>query len=533
MSRNRILGSPYVSRVVTGDTTTDSKVDAYLVDAVPLTITLDPNAFNGDQVLIQDITNAAASNPITVLTSPGQTILNWFGSSLQIATDGGGVQLTFNHDEAGWAPQGMPPTRIGRSVTNPGPLIVDPLNGNDSTGNGTVGSPWRTIMGGVVASWTSRAPILPQTTTIDVIAPETVDQETIVLAPVMANGGNFVLVGTAATVGVPFAAGTVTAKVRGSAGNALQIANMPVAATAGMLIVNTTRGSEALIDAMSGSTATVCQPSQSTVLNAITANVAFTEDDTWTAGDQLQLYKLPLLNMSVLQTIGGNATTKGQASVFCIQRFSVPDVSGTPGTSMMQIAASTPTVFVSCNFDPSLQAASTTAHTSQLYFTNCRLNGGGNIEQAVLAGGSFAASGAAGHANLRVCELDGDIIMHGTQLAVSLFGSYCALGYVFVPNSISVEHGSVMLIEAILCGGACVYGSALDIEAPLAAVENDTHGPWIDCLQMAALTLCEKSTGSTYNAGTWTDGVPITSPNLDTYSAIIDPHTGSRYCNTG
>src|SRR5580658_4039865 len=104
MSRNRILGSPFVPLVITSNVTTDPEVDAYLVDAVPLTVTLDPNAFNGDQVLIQDITNAAAANPITVLASPGQTILNGFGSSFQIAIDGGGVQLTFSPD--GWVPQG-------------------------------------------------------------------------------------------------------------------------------------------------------------------------------------------------------------------------------------------------------------------------------------------------------------------------------------------------------------------------------------------------------------------------------------------
>ena len=61
MSRNRILGSPYTQIVITGPVTTDPEIDAYLVDAVPLTITLDPNAFNGDQVLIQDITNDAAA----------------------------------------------------------------------------------------------------------------------------------------------------------------------------------------------------------------------------------------------------------------------------------------------------------------------------------------------------------------------------------------------------------------------------------------------------------------------------------------
>ena len=108
MSRNRILGSPYAQLVVTSAVTTDPEIDAYLVDAVPLTITLDPNAFNGDRVLIQDITNDAGAHSITILASPGQTILNGFGPSMQLATDGGAVQLTFDQEEGGWFPQGIP-----------------------------------------------------------------------------------------------------------------------------------------------------------------------------------------------------------------------------------------------------------------------------------------------------------------------------------------------------------------------------------------------------------------------------------------
>ncbi len=141
MSRNRILGSPYVPLVITGPVTTDPEVDAYLVDAVPLTVTLDPNAFNGDQVLIQDITNAAATHPITVLASPGQTILNGFGSSLQIMIDGGGVQLTFSQEEGGWVPQG---TGVGgggtTGATGATGAAGSPGGATGATGAGTTGA---------------------------------------------------------------------------------------------------------------------------------------------------------------------------------------------------------------------------------------------------------------------------------------------------------------------------------------------------------------------------------------------------------
>jgi hypothetical protein len=103
MGRNRALGSPYQTEIVSESFTTNHAVDAYLVDAVPLVVTLDPYAVNNDQVLIQDITDDAAASPIDINASEGQTILNGHGSSISIAVNGGSVQLTFR--DGGWTPQ--------------------------------------------------------------------------------------------------------------------------------------------------------------------------------------------------------------------------------------------------------------------------------------------------------------------------------------------------------------------------------------------------------------------------------------------
>jgi hypothetical protein len=147
MSRNRNLGAPYVPLVITSNVTTDPEVDTYLVNAVPLTITLDPNAFNGDQVLIQDITDDAAVHPITVLASPGQTILNGFGASIQITTNGGGVQLTFSQKEGGWIPQG---TSLGGGTTGATGVTGasgSPGGATGATGVGTTGATGATGVG--------------------------------------------------------------------------------------------------------------------------------------------------------------------------------------------------------------------------------------------------------------------------------------------------------------------------------------------------------------------------------------------------
>jgi hypothetical protein len=136
MARNRALGSPYQTRRVTEDVTTEVGVDAYMVGAVPLTVTLDPFAANNDQVLIQDVTNAAGTSPIVIHASDGQTILNGYGASISITTDGGGVLLTMTSD--GWVPQ--PSSSNTGSGTTGATGVSGPPGATGATGAGTSGA---------------------------------------------------------------------------------------------------------------------------------------------------------------------------------------------------------------------------------------------------------------------------------------------------------------------------------------------------------------------------------------------------------
>ena len=107
MGRNRALGNPLEVVEVTEDFTTDTYVDTYFVNAAldsPVVATLDAAARRGDQVVIQDVGNNAAAQAITILASDGQTILNGYGDSISITTDGGGVLLTFSDVLGGWVP---------------------------------------------------------------------------------------------------------------------------------------------------------------------------------------------------------------------------------------------------------------------------------------------------------------------------------------------------------------------------------------------------------------------------------------------
>jgi hypothetical protein len=91
------------------------------------------------------------------------------------------------------------------SVSNPSWLVPDwyvaPISGSDSNDGMTVTTPVQTIMGGIVSRWGTRSPILAQTTTIHLLEPETLGQESVVLSPVIVNGASFVILGTNIVVG--------------------------------------------------------------------------------------------------------------------------------------------------------------------------------------------------------------------------------------------------------------------------------------------------------------------------------------------
>jgi len=95
VTRNRILGSPYEQEIVTGNVQTVSHIDRYLVftpSDAPVTVTLDPNAFEGDQVTVLDAAGNAGTFPITVVPVTGQVIA---GAST-INTNFGSITFTFH-----------------------------------------------------------------------------------------------------------------------------------------------------------------------------------------------------------------------------------------------------------------------------------------------------------------------------------------------------------------------------------------------------------------------------------------------------
>ncbi len=91
MARNRTLGSPFEQQLVSADFTTEHNIDRYIVigPGPVVTATLDPNAFNGDQVTLLNAPNVTGS--VNIVPSPGQVLI---GAST-ISVPGDSVLLTF------------------------------------------------------------------------------------------------------------------------------------------------------------------------------------------------------------------------------------------------------------------------------------------------------------------------------------------------------------------------------------------------------------------------------------------------------
>src|SRR5271167_1421690 len=138
MGRNRLLGAPYEQQVVSASFVTEPNIDRYIVvtpsGGPAVTVTLDPNAFNGDQVTIVDGAGNAAAHNITIVPSAGQTI---DGPSV-IATDFGALELTFSF---GLGNVWMPSTTFGGGSGTTGATGVPGATGAaGATGAGTTGA---------------------------------------------------------------------------------------------------------------------------------------------------------------------------------------------------------------------------------------------------------------------------------------------------------------------------------------------------------------------------------------------------------
>ena len=407
---------------------------------------------------------------------------------------------------------------------------VDPINGLDTNSGTTVGSPVKTIMGGIVARWHTTSPILSNSVAITVINSETLNQEEIVLEPVLVNQSNFSIVCDYIADGSPFTAGTVTPKVRGAPGNSLTVAGFTSGAT-GQRVKNVTKNSFATINSIAGGIATMTQPFAAAGLTTITGAPTYIEDNTWATGDQLQVYQRMLLNLKVLNVKGGDSNSTGSVQVCWIENAYIPDVSGSAGNSLFNPIIQGPSlIFSGCQIDPYL-IMNGAAATFSAQAVDCFLNGGNNFSNnTTLIGGSSNSSGTVSAYFSGGGVVDGDAILNN-GIEVGGLGNYFALAQIG-GTKISVEDGGQMKIEGSRYSSTPQVwgGGGIDLIGNNSSVSNQSNLSWVTVLTLSnPLTINGSTAGTGYNAGVWTDNIVITSANLDGNTGLQNPRTGSRY----
>jgi len=429
------------------------------------------------------------------------------------------------------------PETVSPVVPNPtwaqADWYVDPVHGDDDADGLTTGTAVRTIMGGIVAKWGTTSPVLQQTTTIHLMATQTLGQEFVVLQPTRVKGTAFIIDGTPGLRPIAtFNLGVITPKSRVGAGSPLKSTGFTAPGLdVGQLVVNDITGTHSFIQALAGGTATLAQPLE---YQTPQYTPQPTEDDTWTAGQQVTVYEVPLLNLEVLAPAGGDSTDYTTNGMTWVNAIHIPDNGGTPGNSFFAVQLTNQIVnFQDCVFDPFMtsQGGVFTHHSG--HFSNCAFNSGGEVSNVSVNGG---------YSNQYPLTLDEWAVADLDHIASAGFnpgGAFCFVGYLYVPGTaptIFCYPGTNLIIDDDLNGtpGACLYGGAALTVGANAAVLQRSGGTWANRLQLTGtLSLMDSAgpvtTGSSYAAGAFTDGVAINTTNLDAHGGLQNPVTGARF----
>lgn len=386
----------------------------------------------------------------------------------------------------------------------------------------------------IVHRWGTSSPMLQQTTDIWPISSETVGQERIrPLTPVMANAGsNFALICTPTNIGSTFSAGTVTAASRVNPGNDLKVASMPAGAAAGVLVQNITHPSYAIIHSMSGAIATMDQPLNGTTSVALNYNI--TENNSWTTGDTLQMLQLCTLNLtseSVQVTDTNGAFTNGIAWNSMIH---VPDISGVTGSSTFFLNGIGAAYWGMSIFDPLVNVITSSSPAQAYTLVGCQFNGGVNAmgigvnNFVALVGGDISTN----FNSLQSAEIYGDAIVSGF---VGTSGQTFFSGHIAAGATIDVEEGTGSAIEGSGGNTISLWGAGTLIAKAGGSFMNASGSSWVTNVKVNLMELADangnaQTTGTSYAAGTWTDGVTINPTNLDANNGgLQNPRTGARF----
>ena len=372
----------------------------------------------------------------------------------------------------------------------------------------------------IVHRWGTSAPILPQTVTWNAMSDSTAGVDNISIAPFMAPGVEFDIIGTYQQVGASFVLGTVTAKNR-SSGTLLQVASMPVAAAAGLIVHNTTHVSRAYIDSMVSSTATMCQPFGPLA----TPDAFLSEVDTWATGDSAVLEQPTKINLLSFRptTLGyGTGFSGGQFNILGVW---VPDPSGSPGRATAWVQASGPGNVFDTRVDatPELESADDLG----TYYWNGFFNPAAGIG-AYYSTGTNVIGGVIPRCTLLGHNIifDGDVITSGTILSNAV---QVSLGLVYMANTMTVRQ-QAMLDKPFFSACALWGPGSVNVQDGARFDKVNVVSTYASAILLTgSLQLDGSTTASKYAAGTWTSGVSITAANIDSNGGLVQVPSMSRF----
>jgi hypothetical protein len=383
---------------------------------------------------------------------------------------------------------------------------VDPIHGTNSNAGTSPETPVQTVMGGIVPKWGTNAPILSQPTTITFLNSETPGQESIVLDIACAlPNGNLFLSGSYIPQGAPTTIATLTPKNR-TTGTLLAItmAAPPAGLAPGLFIHNTTRGSRAVIYENESGTLVLTQPLLVHPLGSGSGTPV--EDDTWSDGDAVLIESVPAINLTSLRLTSS-------ANAFSGPTIQALSFIGTSFYSQVDASGIEVPFFYDCTFGNVLLFRGSYYGT----FCGCYSPNGYIFDgSAEIYGGYVNAIESNWQNGYTVLDLD--VILGSIATCDGV-----QFGFVYFVNTSTVAFNS-----AWFCYHGILYGPGSLLCTTGGSVYFHGSGVAGQLLLTGVITLGGNTTGTTYAAGTWTDGRALTGANVDTYGALIDPVSGCR-----
>jgi hypothetical protein len=415
-------------------------------------------------------------------------------------------------------------------------IYWDPQAGLDTAAGNTSNTPVQTFAE-IIRRYGTDSPILPygQSLVIHQLSSQSIGTDPVFFAPKLSNGAQAWILGSLQQQGNSFVAGTVTQPVRTGPGSLGTVAGLPAGAAAGMVLYDVTRNSYSSIVSMNGSTATICQVLLgNAAVQSPPAPQSLTDTiATFATGDTMTLNVLPLCNLRQWQPYAtdnqtSNNNITGSAR---IQFLNIADSSGGGISRFVHASRSVDAILCMCKIPGRLVLASEEGGigSSGSFVGGCYVLGCDIGDSTVITGGNVYLQGGVYRGVVSLIGGNTNFLADPICLtSVVLENASAQLYGLYIASSLILEYGSVFAltnngISQLWGPGSMIVQTASTCWAPGGLTFAQA------LLNSGGLFLGAATTGTSYTAGVWTDGITLTPANLDTHGGLQNPRTGARY----